>query len=172
MNYLPNSNYSVEQRQKTLAYHETLELHELVAFQSNGLMKLKMAVGKIKCSTLKGIYLKMINDLETNLNELLVFYPMTPRNNSDQTSDWDKAFYAGDLLGFLKASVRNYAIAITETATPELKAVLIKQLQRAIKGHTQVFNYMYQRGMYPAYDLGQLLNNDVMLAKQALSMRY
>lgn len=31
----------------TLAYHETLELHELVAFQSNALIKLKMSVGKI-----------------------------------------------------------------------------------------------------------------------------
>lgn len=32
---------------KTLAWHETLEIHELVASQSNGLMKLKMAIKKL-----------------------------------------------------------------------------------------------------------------------------
>ncbi|WP_078547559.1 spore coat protein [Litchfieldia alkalitelluris] len=161
----------VDQRQNTLAYHETLEMHELVAFQANGLMKFKKSIGMVKCSTLKGIYRRVIGDLEANLNELLAFYPMTPRY-SDNPAEMEKGFYAGDLLGFLKASVRNYAIAITETATPELKNVLVNQMQKAIKAHSLVFNYMYQRGFYPAYNLNQLLNNDVVLAKKALSMGY
>ena len=33
----------------TLAWHETLEIHELVAYQSNALMDLKMSVNKKNC---------------------------------------------------------------------------------------------------------------------------
>mgnify|MGYP003574952742 FL=1 len=39
-----------------LAWHETLELHELVAAQSNALMKFKIAYPKIKDPILKTIY--------------------------------------------------------------------------------------------------------------------
>ena len=31
----------------TLAWHETLEIHELVAYQSNALMDLKMSMNKM-----------------------------------------------------------------------------------------------------------------------------
>lgn len=47
-------------------------------------------------------------------------------------------FYAGDLLGLAKTSVRNYAIAITETATPRLREVLTRQINSAIQLHAQV----------------------------------
>lgn len=33
---------------RTLAWHETLEMHELVAFQSNGLIKLKKMIREVK----------------------------------------------------------------------------------------------------------------------------
>ena len=39
-----------------LAWHETLEIHELVAFQSNALMDLKMSVNKIKDAELKKLW--------------------------------------------------------------------------------------------------------------------
>jgi spore coat protein F len=73
------------------------------------------------------------------------------------------------LLGLGKTSVRNYAIAITETATPELRMVLVKQLNGAIKMHEQVYNFMYAKGLYPSYDLEKLLQNDVKNAHKALS---
>ncbi|SEN24803.1 spore coat protein F [Mesobacillus persicus] len=157
----------------TLAWHETLELHELVAFQSVGLMKLKMSFRKIMDSELRGIYEKSIQGLERNINELMQFYSAAPvRTARNETLTNDFAFYAGDLLAFSKASVRNYAIAITETATPELRKVLTDQLNRGIKLHERVFRYMYKHGLYPSYDLGQLLTNDVNLAQKALSMDY
>ena len=60
---------------KTLAWHETLEMHELVAFQSIGLMKLKIGLNKIyKTQNLQRIYLQTIKELEANLKELLQFY--------------------------------------------------------------------------------------------------
>lgn len=163
--------YSNVQGHNHLAWHETLELHELVAFQSIGLIKLKKAFPKIECPTLKSIYAQSICELEANLQELLQFYPMAPRDEIDER-DSDKLFYAGDLLSFSKAAVRNYAVAITETATPQLRNVLAKQLQLAVNCHARIYNYMYQRGYYPSYNLDKLLNNDVMLANKALTMGY
>ncbi|GGA41946.1 hypothetical protein GCM10007416_13590 [Kroppenstedtia guangzhouensis] len=49
-----------------LAWHETLEWHELVAFQSGGLMRLKK------------IYMVFIQGLTANLKELMAFYPAAP----------------------------------------------------------------------------------------------
>ncbi|MCY8235446.1 spore coat protein [Priestia endophytica] len=162
--------YPIEHQQhRTLAWHETLELHELVAFSSIGLMKLKKAIGKIQCPTLKNIYSQSICELEVNIKELLQFYPLTPRDEGDMR-DMDKVFYAGDLLAFSKAAVRNYAVAITETATPKLRKVLAKQLRLAIKCHARIYQYMYERGYYPSYNLEKLLNNDINLANKALSM--
>ncbi|MEQ6389154.1 spore coat protein [Bacillaceae bacterium S4-13-58] len=156
---------------KTLAWHETLEVHELVAFQSIGLMKLKKMLPKVSDSNLKKIYEMTIKDLEKNLRELLSFYPEMPE--PDERAEFmsqDVGFYAGDLLILLKTAVRNYAIAITETATPALRKVLVSQMEKAITGHERIFNYMYEKGMYPAYDLNKLLEADQMNAKKALKM--
>jgi spore coat protein F len=159
------------QQQQYLAWHETLELHELVAFQSIGLMKIKKSIAKVTCPTLKGIYETTIKELEGNLQELLKFYPMAPRADLNP-AELDKLFYAGDLLVFLKAGVRNYAVAITETATPQLRKVLAKQLQAAVHAHYRIYQYMYERGFYPSYDLEKLLGNDVVLATTAMGMKY
>ncbi|MDC2941475.1 spore coat protein [Bacillus cereus] len=143
-----------------LAWHETLDLHELVAFQANGLIKLKKSVRNVPDQALQSLYIKAINVIQNNLQELVQFYPYAP------------GFYAGDLLGLAKTSVRNYAIAITETATPRLREVLTRQINGAIQLHAQVFNFMYERGYYPAYDLKQLLKNDVQNVQKAIQMQY
>lgn len=163
---------STEDR-NTLAWHETLEIHELVASQANGLMKLKMGVGKINDPDLKNLYRRGIQDLETNIRELIKFYPSAPIQPAREEERQDLTpFYAGDLLVFSKTSVRNYSIAITETATPALRRTLTNQLLRAIKMHEGIFNYMYSKGYYPSYDLARLLRNDLRNAERALSMRY
>ncbi|SES67088.1 spore coat protein F [Oceanobacillus limi] len=165
---------AIENRQpRHLAWHETLEIHELVAFQSIGLMKLKKAVREVHDNKLRGLYLQTIKDLEANINDLLKFYSLAPREDIDRDmKDLDKGFYAGDLLALAKTSVRNYAIAITETATPEVRETLAKHLQKAIRTHANVFNFMYQNGLYPAYDMKKLLENDMNLANKALKMDY
>jgi spore coat protein F len=173
----PHHDYDHKQ---ALAWHETLELHEIVAFQSVGLMKLKHTVNKIDCETLKGIYQQGIRGLEANIKELLPLYGRTPRPGQSseyrkdaakmKTEDMDRMFYAGELLNFAKAGVRNFAVVITETATPALRAVFVKQMQQAIQLHAAIFNYMYERSFYPSYNLDQLLTNDVNLAQKALSM--
>ncbi|SNZ05833.1 spore coat protein F [Terribacillus aidingensis] len=156
-----------------LAWHETLELHELVASQAVVLMKLKRFIGNVNDGELRSIYDQTIKGLETNLNELLAFYPSAPSlQDQAETRNTDTAFYAGDLLVFAKTSVRNYAIAITETATPVLRETLRKQLQRAIDTHAKVFAFMYSRGLYPSYNLERLLQSDIQNASKALKMGY
>lgn len=151
-----------------LAWHETLELHELAVFQSNGLMALKKTMPQIQDPALRTIYGGAIQGVEQNLKELLQFYPSAPDERQSQRDL--NAFYSGSLLGFAKTSVRNYAIAITETATPQLREVLQTHLLRAIQLHGKVYYYMYNNGYYPSYNLQQLLANDVKIAKNALSL--
>ena len=47
---------------KTLAWHESLEMHELVAFQAIGLMKLKTGLTNVKDPNLQRIYLKPLKN--------------------------------------------------------------------------------------------------------------
>ncbi|MFP9035567.1 spore coat protein CotF, partial [Enterococcus faecalis] len=112
-----------------------------------------------------------IQGVEQNLRELLPFFPQAPHREDEEEERADNPFYSGDLLGFAKTSVRSYAIAITETATPQLRNVLVKQLNAAIQLHAQVYRYMYQHGYYPSYNLSELLKNDVRNANRAISMK-
>nr|WP_263324838.1 spore coat protein [Neobacillus sp. Marseille-Q6967] len=163
-----------QEERRTLAWHETLEMHELVAFQSIGLMKLKLSFNKVPDNELKELYRKCIHELEGNLRELMKFYPSAPGYQGREEDDYreDVGFYAGDLLALSKSLVRNLGVAITETATPALRNVLTKQLNAAIKGHERVYNYMYKNGLYPSYDLGRLLGHDIEMAQKALRMKF
>jgi len=163
-----------QEERKLLAWHETLELHEMVAFQSVGLMKLKMSIKKITDPELKELYRKCIHDLEGNLKALLKFYTSAAgiQGRDDEDVREDTGFYAGDLLGLSKALVRNLSVAITETATPSLRKTFTNQLLGAIHGHERIFNYMHKHGYYPAYDLGQLLGHDIETAQKALKMGF
>jgi spore coat protein F len=164
-----------QEERKLLAWHETLELHELVAFQSVGLMKLKMSIKKIPDPELKEIYRKSIYELEGNLKALLKFYPSAQgyqARDDEENLREDAGFFAGDLLALSKALVRNLSVAITETATPALRKTLTSQLYGAIHGHERIFNYMHKHGYYPAYDLGRLLGHDIEMAQKALKMGF
>lgn len=157
-----------KQTQQHLAWHETLELHELTAYQANHLMAFRMHIVDVKDAQLNALYAEAIRSLEQNLNELLKYYPMAPIASRKSDEEDMTAFYAGHLLGFAKTSVRNYAIAITETATPQLRETFQKQLNNAIVLHGKVFAFMYERGLYPSYQLEQLLATDVKNASKAL----
>ncbi|GGB46826.1 spore coat protein [Virgibacillus dakarensis] len=165
---------SRKHRPEHLAWHETLEIHELVAFQSIGLMKLKSSVGEVKDNMLRNLYVQCIKDIENNIKELVQFYSLAPREDDEEREfrNLGTGFYAGDLLILAKTSVKNYATAITETATPMLRETLIKHLQKAIEAHANVFSYMYDKGLYPAYNLEKLLKNDLKNANMALQMHY
>ncbi|GGA32316.1 spore coat protein [Paenibacillus physcomitrellae] len=154
-----------------LAWHETLELHELTAFQSNQLILFKMHLNDITDPELKALYVETIKSIESNLKELLKFYPKAPQGTRGESKGMDMTgFYAALLLGFAKTAIRSYAIAITETSTPALRETLHKQLDNAIKLHAKIFHFMQERGLYAAYDLHKLLENDVNQANKAISL--
>ena len=170
MNYYP---YDDGRNHQQLAWHETLELHELAAFQTNGLIQFKKAVRKIQDRELKSLYLEAIEGIQGNLTELLSFYEYGPYpEGQHEVRNDESSFFSGSLLGFTKTSVRSYATAITETATPSLHEIFNRHLQKAINLHYKVFTYMYRKGYYPAYDLTTLRMNDVKNAKKALDMPY
>ncbi|WP_052087985.1 spore coat protein [Paenibacillus wynnii] len=148
-----------------------MELHELTAFQSNSLMHLKMSHHDVKDPQLHALYLETIRSVEQNLRELLQYYPLAPQGTRAGNMSMDMtAFYGVHLLIFVKTSVRNYSIAITETATPRLRDTLQKQLNTAILLHGRVFHFLHERGIYPSYDLPKLLSNDVNNANKALTL--
>lgn len=128
-------------------------------------------IREVKDPQLRQLYNVSIQGVEQNLRELLPFFPQAPHREDEEEERADNPFYSGDLLGFAKTSVRSYAIAITETATPQLRNVLVKQLNAAIQLHAQVYRYMYQHGYYPSYNLSELLKNDVRNANRAISMK-
>lgn len=77
---------------------------------------------------------------------------------------------ATDFLISAKAGIRNYAVAITETATPELKAALRVQLNDAIATHEKITNFMIERGFYHPHDLSEQLQVDLTVADTALNL--
>jgi similar to spore coat protein len=77
---------------------------------------------------------------------------------------------ASDLLLGAKQGVKDYAVALTEAATPEVRAMLKKHLDEAILMHEQVFNYMHSKGWYNAYDPKQQIALDIQGADVALSI--
>ncbi|MDQ1910103.1 spore coat protein [Paenibacillus sp. GD4] len=161
---------SPQSRPNHLAWHETLELHELVAFQTSQLVSFKKKLPSLQDRGLYSLYSETVKILEKNLTELLQFYPKAPEMRSSGDMPELLGAESAQLLAFAKTAVRNYAIAITETATPQLRAVFQKQLIGAIELHGKVFQFMYERGLYPAYDLKALLANDVTNAKAAISL--
>ncbi|ETI67791.1 spore coat protein [Neobacillus vireti] len=77
---------------------------------------------------------------------------------------------ATDFLISAKAGVHNYAVAITETATPELKAALRAQLNDAIATHERITNYMIANGYYHPHDLSEQLEDDLTVSGTALDL--
>jgi len=154
-----------------LAWHETMELHETVAFQSNELMACKMNVTHITDSALKNLYFETIQALEQNLKELIPYYESAPTSLLRTSAPGDlNSYYATHLLILTKTLVRNLGVSITEIATPSLCETFLRQLNGAIRLHSKVFEFMLGKGLYPAYDLKQLLANDQKNAAIALQM--
>lgn len=77
---------------------------------------------------------------------------------------------ASDFLISAKAGVRNYTVAITEAATPELRSVLREHLLAAIQTHENITNYMISRGFYHPHDMSEQLNVDLTASDTAIQL--
>ena len=77
---------------------------------------------------------------------------------------------ATDLLMGTKSCVRNYAIALTETASPEIRSVLRRHLNDAIVQHESLTNYMVKNEYYLPYDVNEQISVDLTTTETALNL--
>ncbi|WP_027409673.1 spore coat protein [Anoxybacteroides tepidamans] len=75
---------------------------------------------------------------------------------------------ATDLLIGAKNGIKNYAMAITEAATPEVRNTLKQHLNDAIQFHEQISQYMINKGYYHPTNVQEQLRVDLQAAQQAL----
>lgn len=93
---------------------------------------------------------------------------MAKKSSNDTVLD-DLAI-ATDFLITAKAGVRNLAVAITETATPEVKQLLRRELDNAIDTHDKIAQYMIDNEMYHAYDIEEQVAHDLEKADKSLAI--
>jgi len=157
---------------KTLAWHETLELHEILAASTYYLFKLKSHLKQIKDKELKELYLTSIEKLENQIRDLLKFMSNITIGDRDTEEKYASEMFAEDLLSASKTLIKMYAHAITETATSELREIFVKHLLSVIDWHTNIFNFISKKGQYSAYKINDLIQNDVKKAIDVLNMPY
>lgn len=79
---------------------------------------------------------------------------------------------ATDLLMAAKEGVRNYAYALTEAATPEIRSLLKQQFNDAVNLHERVASYMMNKGYYTPYDISHQVQMDIQTSKNIMNLRY
>ncbi|MET3195676.1 spore coat protein [Bacillus sp. OAE603] len=77
---------------------------------------------------------------------------------------------AMDLLISAKSGVRNYAMAVTEAGTPEIKEILTRHLEEALNMHEQLSTYMAEKGWYHAWDTNEQISLDLNNINTALNL--
>ena len=78
---------------------------------------------------------------------------------------------AMDFLVSAKCGVQNYAVAITETMSTELRNTLIRQLNVMLNTQEAIADYMMSKGYYNAYDLQKQYQVDMKVTDTALSLK-
>jgi similar to spore coat protein len=77
---------------------------------------------------------------------------------------------AYDFLTAAKTGVRNYAMALTETASPEVEKILRRQLEDAITLHGKIAGLLMDRGWYLPYEVPEQIKLDLANARTAIRL--
>jgi similar to spore coat protein len=77
---------------------------------------------------------------------------------------------AMDLLIAAKSGVRNYAFAVTESGTPEIKETLIRHLEESLDMHEQISTYMIEKGWYHAWNTNEQIDLNLNNIDTALNL--
>ncbi len=77
---------------------------------------------------------------------------------------------ATDFLIATKSAIKNYAAALSETYSPQLRETLQQQLNDAITMHEQITNYMVSKGYYHPQHVNEQLQIDLQTVQTALNM--
>ncbi|WP_416655912.1 spore coat protein [Bacillus amyloliquefaciens] len=76
--------------------------------------------------------------------------------------------FAMDFLIRAKEGVRNTAVALTETASPDVRALLRKQLMQGIAMHQDITDLMVSNKWFHPHDLSEQYKLDQLSAKNTL----
>lgn len=75
-----------------------------------------------------------------------------------------------EFLLTIKSGIRNYAIALTECATPEVRAVVRDQLFQALDMHEKLSNLMISKGWLHAYHPTEQFQLDIKSAEMTVNI--
>jgi len=78
---------------------------------------------------------------------------------------------ATDFLLASKTAIKNYALALSETATPEVRDTLRRQFDVAVGTHERITNYMMKKGYYHAYNPQEQIRVDMKAADTVMSLQ-
>lgn len=85
--------------------------------------------------------------------------------------DMTEQVIATDFLISAKAGVRNYAMAISETTTPEVRDILRRHLDTAIDTHEKLLRFMVNKGYYHIYNPQEQIQADIKAANTVLQIQ-
>ncbi|MCR2807101.1 spore coat protein [Paenibacillus soyae] len=94
---------------------------------------------------------------------------LDPANGLNMPEMADMTF-AADFLIRVKEGVRNLAFAITETASPDARALLRSQLHQAIALHTEIAELMVRKKWFHPYELQEQFQLDMLSAEQTVQI--
>ncbi|WP_428909578.1 spore coat protein [Niallia sp. Krafla_26] len=77
---------------------------------------------------------------------------------------------ATDFLISTKAAIKDYSVAISETTSPSVRAVLREQLRDAVETHAKLTDFMIGKGYYEPNDIRQQLSVDFQAADTAVNL--
>lgn len=78
--------------------------------------------------------------------------------------------FATDFLLRAKNGVRNCAIALTETVSPDARAVLRTQLHEALAMHDEISKLMISKGWFHPYELNEQFQIDLVAAQTTVQI--
>lgn len=94
---------------------------------------------------------------------------LDPRNAEGMPNLADSTF-ALDFLLSVKNGIRNYGFAISETSNPELRRVLVKQLESAIDLHGDITDLMIENKWLHPHNFKDQLPIDLKGAETAVQI--
>lgn len=88
--------------------------------------------------------------------------------NSEGMPELADSTLALEFLLTIKNGIRNTAVAITETATPELRAVYRNLIEEGLELHKEVSNFMIKKGWLHPYNFADQYKLDLKSVEGAL----
>lgn len=94
---------------------------------------------------------------------------LDPLNSVGMPEKIDSAI-ALDFLITVKETIRNYSIALTESASPEVRTTIRNQMEAAIDFQTEVMDLMLEKKWFHPYDVSEQQVLDLKAAQNAIDI--